>query len=228
MISSRSRSAPFLFPSSSELEAAEALLLLSNSVKDDARLRKSVCRSSSLDSLSSINEQSPVHSSITDSLSSMPIESQIQRDPLLILSIAASLHHIDTMTMQKAAKNLIKQGQAQFSKPRSKPTYSDDVSSECSAASTLTSTNSVASHRRVRAAAPETRGGPMRLWRRGEQIIEFLMTCGRGVTEVEIRKELGNGPDTSKALRLLMKHAEVKRSGAGGRKNPYLYMPNRH
>ncbi|KAK9921967.1 hypothetical protein M0R45_030458 [Rubus argutus] len=41
--------------------------------------------------------------------------------------------------------------------------------------------------------------------------------------DVKIRQTLGDSPDTSKALRLLLKFEEVKRSGAGGRRCPYIY-----
>ncbi|KAG2488365.1 hypothetical protein HYH03_013055 [Edaphochlamys debaryana] len=43
------------------------------------------------------------------------------------------------------------------------------------------------------------------------------------VFEKEIRTALGNNPDTSKALRLLMNQGKLVRTGQGGRGNPFCY-----
>ncbi|GLJ48257.1 hypothetical protein SUGI_1018800 [Cryptomeria japonica] len=43
-------------------------------------------------------------------------------------------------------------------------------------------------------------------------------------SETRIRANFGNTPDTSKALRLLVKQNLVKRFGAGGRPDPFVYM----
>ncbi|KAF5192791.1 hypothetical protein FRX31_017626 [Thalictrum thalictroides] len=59
------------------------------------------------------------------------------------------------------------------------------------------------------------------LRRRAEVIMKFLSAdCA---SEVRIRQVIGNTPDTSKALRMLLKLEKVKRSGAGGQKDPYKY-----
>ncbi|PWA49426.1 hypothetical protein CTI12_AA486070 [Artemisia annua] len=42
-------------------------------------------------------------------------------------------------------------------------------------------------------------------------------------SEVRIRELLGDSPDTSKALRMLLRKGEVRRSGAGGRSDPFIY-----
>ncbi|CAH9102785.1 unnamed protein product [Cuscuta europaea] len=57
--------------------------------------------------------------------------------------------------------------------------------------------------------------------RRSEAILNIL--SHESASEVKIRKLLGDSPDTSKALRLLLKLEEVTRSGAGGQKDPYIY-----
>ncbi|CAH9134952.1 unnamed protein product [Cuscuta epithymum] len=57
--------------------------------------------------------------------------------------------------------------------------------------------------------------------RRSEAILNIL--SHGSASEVKIRKLLGDSPDTSKALRLLLKLEEVTRSGAGGQKDPYIY-----
>ncbi|KAK7392898.1 hypothetical protein VNO78_21348 [Psophocarpus tetragonolobus] len=71
-------------------------------------------------------------------------------------------------------------------------------------------------------AAPSRRAaGSPHLRRRGEAILK-LLTCG-GSSEVKIRQMLGDSPDTSKALRMLLRLDAVKRSGSGGRYDPYVY-----
>ncbi|XVE95948.1 hypothetical protein REPUB_Repub02eG0179400 [Reevesia pubescens] len=57
--------------------------------------------------------------------------------------------------------------------------------------------------------------------RRAEAILKLL--SGSCFSEVNIRRVLGDSPDTSKALRMLLKQEEVKRSGTGGAKDPYIY-----
>ncbi|GAB4851613.1 hypothetical protein Ancab_031015 [Ancistrocladus abbreviatus] len=57
--------------------------------------------------------------------------------------------------------------------------------------------------------------------RRAEAILKFL--SGGCSSEVRIRQVLGDSPDTSKALRMLLRMEEVRRTGAGGRSDPYIY-----
>ncbi|MCL7038461.1 hypothetical protein MKW94_028821, partial [Papaver nudicaule] len=59
--------------------------------------------------------------------------------------------------------------------------------------------------------------------RRAEAILK-LLSVRAAISEVEIRHVLGDNPTTSKALRMLLKGKAVKRSGAGGSKDPYVYM----
>ncbi|KAH1262398.1 hypothetical protein GmHk_02G005033 [Glycine max] len=83
---------------------------------------------------------------------------------------------------------------------------------------------SVAGINRETAAAAKRRGaGSPHLHRRGEAILKLLSCCG-GSSEVKIRQMLGDSPDTSKALRMLLRVDAVKRSGSGGRYDPYVYM----
>ncbi|KAJ0262488.1 hypothetical protein HA466_0054080 [Hirschfeldia incana] len=57
--------------------------------------------------------------------------------------------------------------------------------------------------------------------RKAGKILEFLdNSCS---SEVKIRQELGDNADTSKALRMLVKIGYVKRSGAGGKHDPFIY-----
>ncbi|XP_039036343.1 uncharacterized protein LOC120173153 [Hibiscus syriacus] len=63
--------------------------------------------------------------------------------------------------------------------------------------------------------------GSNHMRRRAEAILKLL--SGGCFSEVNIRRVLGDSPDTSKALRMLLKQEEVKRSGTGGQKDPYIY-----
>ncbi|XP_071688065.1 uncharacterized protein [Rutidosis leptorrhynchoides] len=60
------------------------------------------------------------------------------------------------------------------------------------------------------------------LLRRSEAILKVLGYIGFA-SEVKIRQLLGDSPDTSKALRMLLKKEKVRRSGAGGRTDPFIY-----
>ncbi|KAH9315103.1 hypothetical protein KI387_023730 [Taxus chinensis] len=54
-------------------------------------------------------------------------------------------------------------------------------------------------------------------------IQKFLMEATTG-SEKRIRQMFGDNPDTSKALRMLVKKHRVKRFGSGGRSDPFVYM----
>ncbi|XP_047309416.1 uncharacterized protein LOC124912815 [Impatiens glandulifera] len=56
---------------------------------------------------------------------------------------------------------------------------------------------------------------------RSESILVILSITA--TSEVRIRQLLGDSPDTSKALRMLLKLEKIRRSGAGGRVDPYIY-----
>ncbi|KAL2480646.1 hypothetical protein Adt_33612 [Abeliophyllum distichum] len=64
--------------------------------------------------------------------------------------------------------------------------------------------------------------GSNHMGHRADAILRVL--SGGSASEVRIRELLGDSPSTSKALRMLLKLEEVKRFGAGGRGNPYIYM----
>ncbi|CAA2989540.1 Hypothetical predicted protein [Olea europaea subsp. europaea] len=64
--------------------------------------------------------------------------------------------------------------------------------------------------------------GSNHMGHRAEAILRVLSVGS--ASEVKIRELLGDSPSTSKALRMLLKLEEVKRFGAGGRGNPYIYM----
>ncbi|XP_049400085.1 uncharacterized protein LOC125864214 [Solanum stenotomum] len=65
---------------------------------------------------------------------------------------------------------------------------------------------------------------PPCLRRRAEAILRVL--SHGSISEIKIRQLIGNSPDTSKALRMLLRQGKVKRSGAGGSSDPYTYVVN--
>ncbi|CAJ1967581.1 unnamed protein product [Sphenostylis stenocarpa] len=84
-----------------------------------------------------------------------------------------------------------------------------------------TTVERVAGIGRETAAPSRCVAGSPHLRRRGEAIMK-LLSCG-GSSEVKIRQMLGDSPDTSKALRMLLRVDAVKRTGSGGRYDPYVY-----
>ncbi|KAK8588811.1 hypothetical protein V6N12_023225 [Hibiscus sabdariffa] len=95
----------------------------------------------------------------------------------------------------------------------------------CSSISSSSGISSARSQRKTNKAEKIQRmrrsGGPNHMRRRAEAILKLL--SGGCFSEVNIRRVLGDSPDTSKALRMLLKQEEVKRSGTGGQKDPYIY-----
>nr|XP_023922899.1 uncharacterized protein LOC112034314 [Quercus suber] len=110
---------------------------------------------------------------------------------------------------------------------------SESVSREASCLSSNSSARSQSSHyggtttSKRQGPGPEEmmkkrkRIGSNHIRRRADAILKFLSAgC---FSEVKIRQALGDSPDTSKALRMLVMLEEVKRSGTGGRQDPYIY-----
>ncbi|KAG1670379.1 hypothetical protein FOA52_000139 [Chlamydomonas sp. UWO 241] len=57
----------------------------------------------------------------------------------------------------------------------------------------------------------------------GMEILRFQVR-GEAMAEREMREKLGNNPDTSKALRKLLQSGEMRRTGLGGRGDPFKYV----
>ncbi|CAN0907759.1 hypothetical protein LINGRAHAP2_LOCUS24969, partial [Linum grandiflorum] len=105
------------------------------------------------------------------------------------------------------------------------PSKSDSIASSC-----LSSNSAAASQKsQTKNTDPSFAGkrrkkqgsGSSLIKHRAESILKLLASGSS--TEVRIRQLLGNSPDTSKALRMLLRRNEVKRSGTGGRQDPYIY-----
>ncbi|KAH9320825.1 hypothetical protein KI387_015464, partial [Taxus chinensis] len=72
-------------------------------------------------------------------------------------------------------------------------------------------------------ANPKKNLGSTRLALRCIAIQKFLLDESSS-SETHVREYFGNTPDTSKALRILLKEHRVKRFGAGGKWDPFVYM----
>ncbi|XP_072985610.1 uncharacterized protein [Typha latifolia] len=194
------------FPSTDELSAATALLLLLFPSPPSSNFKPSLPSSSSFSTRSLSEEDSS--SCISDSCSSLS-------NPLRILAVVASLRRIDPKVL-KIARSIIQKNKTE------ETTTKLSAESEESAVSSLSTASSGYAHAPVR-----TRGGvtkkpkSARLRRRADAILKFLSSGSS--SEAKIREVIGNRPDTSKALRMLLKQEEVTRSGAGGRVDPFLY-----
>nr|DAD42412.1 TPA_asm: hypothetical protein HUJ06_000642 [Nelumbo nucifera] len=239
------------FPCLRERKAATALLLLSSSSSSSSSNNSSsLCLSNESYSnnytISSDGkeESSPSGSNSKSCSSSLTNEGSSERNeqfPLRVLAAAARCHEIKLKAVRRRrSKNYKKtDSKKMISGVWEKPvilapaTVSEvtEVSSLSSASSSVAS--ALPNHRLIRLGKKlsliQERGEERRrqkissgcLRRRAEAIMKFLSVgCA---SEVRIRQALGDSPDTSKALRMLVKLEEIKRSGAGGRTDPYIY-----
>ncbi|XP_059298095.1 uncharacterized protein LOC132050747 [Lycium ferocissimum] len=114
----------------------------------------------------------------------------------------------------------------------SRTTFGRSMNSASTSSSSCVSTDSVYSARSLAADRVNRRKrksllnpiAPPHLRRRAEAVLRVL--SHGSISEVRIREQIGNSPDTSKALRMLLKQGKVKRSGAGGPSDPYIYLIN--
>ncbi|KAK1277192.1 hypothetical protein QJS04_geneDACA007347 [Acorus gramineus] len=205
------------FPSPSERTVAAALLLLSASSPSLS------CRDQAISSSSD--------ESIADGGGANGRGSYSLR----VLTLVAAYHS----SKLKAAKKTRSTASQKWKKPRTpvifkSPTRtcgSDDASSSTLTCASSTrprfggggSDGAVTSRPSGKSAVWRRRDGSTGLLRRAEEVLRFL-SLGGSSSEGVIRRAIGNNPDTSKALRMLLKLGEVKRSGAGGWRDPYVYM----
>ncbi|KAM5558804.1 hypothetical protein ABKV19_020473 [Rosa sericea] len=231
------------FPCSSERTAASALLLLtvtppppSKGCLDDGD-ESSVVRSELGKSDGTISrDQSFVSgdskSCCTSSLLAGSRE-EIQARTIRMIALAALHRDVKLRALQRN-RSKIQGGDVKFNswKTRSGVKVAMTTSFAASTSSESSCLSSAASSARSRYYEPKAGGsswikkkkkqvGSVMLRRKAEAILKLLSQgC---YSEVKIRQTLGDSPDTSKALRLLLKFEEVKRTGAGGRRSPYIY-----
>ncbi|VFQ78509.1 unnamed protein product [Cuscuta campestris] len=233
------------FPDRDELDAAEALLLLcftppSPSLPSESK-RESSFPSVDLKSGSvSISEWN----SISNSKSCASISSDVTWDGGRTFLEAQShpcQKRLEVVRKKRSQSLCISNGQKRrIEKEMSLVTMMPSASSSClsneSAASNTIS--SAGSHHgstrttgRWEMAKPaaevykheeKKKKKPLGSIRRRAVAILNILSYG-SASEVRIRQLLGDSPDTSKALRMLLKWEEVKRSGAGGQRDPFIY-----
>ncbi|XP_030453188.2 uncharacterized protein LOC115674813, partial [Syzygium oleosum] len=155
---------------------------------------------------------------------------------LRIIAVAARFHEFKLQVARRARSKIIKSSDDWKSNMNCKTvSMSSSEFESTKAASGITSSSSegssaqslgVQSFKKKREEAhcevlSRKRPGSTPMRRRADAILTFLSEgCA---SEVQIRQVLGDSPDTSKALRMLLKLDEVKRSGTGGRHDPYIY-----
>ncbi|KAH9679039.1 hypothetical protein KPL71_025945 [Citrus sinensis] len=228
--------APSSFPSPLERTVASALLLLSVSDQppslssplfdtDGELLLKS--KSSSRDeesvSLLSSGDSKRCVSTVTSEYAS---SSEIRAHKLRIIAVVARCHEVKLKVMRKSRSKMSQKFKADKPPPSPQPTEKTTASSgslSTEAGSCLSSTASAVSSSQSRYSVAargkprvrRTSSGPSHIERRAEAILKLLSSHGCS-SEIKIRHALGDSPDTSKALRMLLRSDEVKRSGTGG------------
>ncbi|KAM1748024.1 hypothetical protein ACFX12_009062 [Malus domestica] len=226
------------FPSPTERIVASALLLLTATPPkfclDDDRERSKIesCRGSS------------VSGDSTKSCTSLITTSDISTDEIRarkirIMALAALRRQMNLKVVRRSRSRT--QTTWKTISGSSKATAS--FGSETTESSCVSTTSSAASSARSRSQHHVSRSGwssiklavvredPMKrrrltwsshLRRKADAILKLLSGAG-WLSEVKIRQTIGDSPDTSKALRMLLKLEKVKRAGSGGRHNPYVY-----
>ncbi|KQK14890.1 uncharacterized protein LOC100830367 [Brachypodium distachyon] len=219
------------FPTYSDFAGAGALLSLADSSPSPPLPTLS-------DELSSYSGSSSSYS-VTSGRSC--VSDSIRRgrpvDPLRVLAVVASLRRIDPKVLAKATSKLCRGEEAKKRKGLwieiSDEEEEDDDDSErgsavASEGSTITgaaSAGSTATSGGCRR-PPRASGGGENLPRRADSIMEWLSRPKAApATETAIRAAVGDNAVTSKALRWLLKQPRgLRRTGSGGRADPFEYM----
>ncbi|CAI0439594.1 unnamed protein product [Linum tenue] len=236
------------FPSALESTAASALLLLSATAAADLAspsLSPLTCEKPDFDAASLSTgrkfpskiaaEKSSVSSGSRSCISSSPEEVALPAHKLRIVAFLARGHDMKLKVVRKKRSKVYWSSIDRKEHILSFPEVSKSASTENSCLST---TSSAASSSRSRYSSIRTESSCAEKWRKKQsstssisgsthmkqQAESILKLLSRGpFSEVRIRQLLGDSPDTSKALRMLLKREEVKRSGSGGRQDPYIY-----
>ncbi|KAF7804076.1 putative serine-rich protein C1E8.05 [Senna tora] len=218
------------FPNSQERSAASALLLLcavppslssprSDSDPDDLMLEGSIDKSCKKSFVSTASKSSSV-SFTSDDDSSEKIRARRVR----FCSAVARYRHMKFKIAKKSRSKITWTSGDQKPDTGLASTVSTGTASSClsSSSSGIYSARSLPEPERAGGKHANCVIGSGHLRLRADAIMKLL--SGGGSSEVRIRQLLGDSPDTSKALRMLLKLKEVKRSGTGGRHDPYIYM----
>ncbi|XP_015695103.1 uncharacterized protein LOC107304661 isoform X2 [Oryza brachyantha] len=227
-------SAAVAFPSFADVAGAVALLFLADSSPAPS---PSPPPPSLSDELSSYSGSSASYSG-TSARSCVSDSAQRGRpvDPLRVLAVVASLRRIDPKVLARATNTLF---QGELSKKRKGVwIHIDDEEDESEMDSAVASEGSVVTGAAAAASAsstatsrrsqrpPRASGGGDQLPRRADSIMKWLSRPEAvPATETAIRAAIGDNAGTSKALRwLLTRRGCLRRSGTGGRRDPYVYM----
>ncbi|KAM7524508.1 hypothetical protein LguiA_014410 [Lonicera macranthoides] len=210
------------FPCPLERTVASALLLLSTSPNITGS-------KNNYDSESLL--QSNSRSSASSAVSSKDCSSnEIRNRKLQMIAIVTGSRELKLKVVRKSRSKTFRISDCQkISGGKSKAVAWGSASETSEASSCLSSGSSSASSCNAKAKIRKRKTdlkrkeavGSILMRRRAEDILGLLsIGCA---SEVRIRQLLGDSPDTSKALRMLLKKEEVKRTGAGGRLDPYIY-----
>ncbi|XP_021893338.1 uncharacterized protein LOC110811225 [Carica papaya] len=221
------------FPSPLERTVASALLLLSNrpttpsppESRFDAELVGEETGSNSSDDQS----MSLASAESKPSVSALDASREILDHQLRIITVAARCHEMNLKVVRRSRSKLClsDDGEKAAKKPLNKASSrSDTTEVSCLSSSSNARSRCVGNVEKSCAKALEELkkkhgGGSAQMLRRAEAILKLLSDSGS--SEMKIRQVLGDSPDTSKALRMLLKLEEIKRSGTGGRQDPYIY-----
>ncbi|GMI79644.1 hypothetical protein like AT3G57440 [Hibiscus trionum] len=212
------------FPSPLERTVASALLLLST---QPSKLMIGCCDGETKGK-TSILISSTESESCSSSLTTHQFSSRKQQKKLRIVAAVARCHEIKLKVAKKRRSRVYRSSDnrkissfrslisSNMAKAETRSCLSSSSSSGISSARSQRKTTKAEKIQRKRRS-----GGPNHMRRRAEAILKLL--SGGCFSEVDIRRVLGDSPDTSKALRMLLKQEEVKRSGSGGQKDPYIY-----
>ncbi|KAG2687121.1 hypothetical protein I3843_09G038200 [Carya illinoinensis] len=210
------------FPCPLERTVASALLLLS-AIPPSPSLVSPPLESLLLSDSTAVslkNKSRTVSMSCTSSLTSEGSSEDIVACRMRMIAAMARRHEMKEISSDETVK-------------MSPATVSTDASYLSSSSSPLSSgrshrssyvTRGEKTQKRLATTCEEIRRkhvGSVHMRRRAEGILKLL--SGGCSSELKIRQLLGDSPDTSKALRMLLKLEEVKRSGTGGRRDPYIY-----
>ncbi|KAD5317524.1 hypothetical protein R6Q59_032847 [Mikania micrantha] len=222
-----------LYPNSTEHIVASALLLLSSSPSiDEITGNCNVDRCESLLLNKSFSRSSASSTVSNDEISSD--EAHGRRLRMVANAIAHSEHEMKLKVVRKSrSKTLrisdcrrISGAEQKFVAASCSSSLTTDGSS-CLSVGSSSSESCKPKMKRDKSAQdakkkPSSAVSSAHLLRRSEAILKVLAHNGCA-SEVRIRQLLGDSPDTSKALRMLLKKEEVRRSGAGGRTDPFIY-----
>ncbi|KAF5737691.1 hypothetical protein HS088_TW13G00579 [Tripterygium wilfordii] len=196
--------------------------------RSGSKIKSSCGREESSDNLS-LSSMSQSSKSCASSLTSDGSSREIQAQKLRAIAIVARCPGMNLQVARKSRSKVVWSSDDQelvVAKPSvtmSTGTVSTEAScllSSSSAVSSARNHHCVARGEKKHAPAGSVPSTGL-LRSRAEDILKLL---SRGCSsEVKIRRELGDRPDTSKALRMLLKREEVKRSGTGGRSDPFIY-----